>query len=446
MTNYTKETEKYKCDYLDSVFDVVGDEYILVGDFNGSNIKTEFLHTECGEVLYKTPGDLKRGRTCADCKKRKIFESLKKEISDIIKGEYKDFSILKMYRDSKNNYIDIRHDCGREKRLSFNDVRNRKVKCVECSGIYTNVEDRKEKFIKQVKDLTNNDYKVLGEYVNAHTFIEMVHKECGTTFRVTPNKFISHNQRCPVCTKIRRIEESRFSQDEITNLFNELGDGEYTILGEYKGTDKLLTIKHNTCDFIWDVYPTNFIHHNSRCPKCSGHYMDTNIFKEKLKEQYGDEYTVLSEYEGSNNNIIIHHNKCNYSFQTKPANIISGSGCTYCSSSKNEKEMFRVLYKNNIVFEKEKHFYNFTTENGVYYRYDYYLPEYNTLIELDGEQHFRPIEFFGGEEYFKQRVFYDNMKDKYAKDNNIQLIRVPYWEFDNMEGIVHKLIASTRLD
>ena len=442
MNNYTKETEKYKCDYLDSVFNVVGDEYILVGEFNGSNTVTEFLHTECGEVLHKRPSELKRGRMCAICNKRKKFESLKEEISDIIKSEYKDFSILKMYRDSKNNYIDIRHDCGREKRLSFNDVRDRKVKCVECSGIYTNVEERKEKFIKQVEDLTNNDYEVLGEYVNAHTFIEMVHKECGTTFRVKPNKFISENQRCPVCTRIRRIEESRFSLDEITNLFNELGNGEYTILGEYKGTDNLLTIKHNTCDFIWDVYPTNFIHKNSRCPKCSGQYKDTNIFKENLKEQYGDEYILLSEYEGANKNITLRHNICNYSFQTTPANISSGRGCTYCSSSKNEKEMFRILYGKNIVFEKEKHFDNFKTENGAYYRYDYYLPEYNTLIELDGGQHFRAIEFFGGEEGFKQRVIHDNVKDKYAKDNNIKLIRIPYWEFDNMEGIINNLITN----
>lgn len=445
MSNYTKETEKYKCDYLDSVFDVVGDEYILVGEFNGSNTKTEFLHTECGEVLYKTPGDLKRGRTCASCIKRKKFESLKDEISDIIKSEYKDFSVLKMYRDNKNNYIDIRHDCGRDKRLSFNDVRNRKVKCVECSGIYTNVEDRKDKFIKQVKDLTNNNYEVLGEYVNAHTFIEMVHKECGTTFHIKPNKFISDNQRCPVCTKIRRIEESRLSQDEVINLFDEIGNGEYTVLGEYKGINTPLEIKHSTCDFIWDVLPSNFIHRNSRCPKCSGYHMDTNIFKERLKEQYGDEYTVLSEYKGARENIILCHNKCNYSFQARPTNIISGSGCTYCSSSKNEKEMFRILYENNIVFEKEKYFDDFTTDSGAYYRYDYYLPEYNTLIEIDGEQHFKALEFFGGEEEFKQRVFHDSVKDKYAKDNSIQLIRIPYWEFDNMEGIVHKL-TSTRLD
>ena len=30
------------------------------------------------------------------------------------------------------------------------------------------------------------------------------------------------------------------------------------------------------------------------------------------------------------------------------------------------------------------------------------------------------------------------MKNKYAMDNDIQLIRIPYWEFDNIEEILKR--------
>lgn len=58
--------------------------------------------------------------------------------------------------------------------------------------------------------------------------------------------------------------------------------------------------------------------------------------------------------------------------------------------------------------------------------FDFYIPEYNTCIEYDGIQHFKPIEYFGGEEEFYKRQNNDNIKNHYCVDNNIQLIRIPY--------------------
>ena len=40
------------------------------------------------------------------------------------------------------------------------------------------------------------------------------------------------------------------------------------------------------------------------------------------------------------------------------------------------------------------------------------------------------------------RKYLDDIKTKYCKDNNIELIRIPYWEKDNIEEILnHKLIT-----
>lgn len=59
-------------------------------------------------------------------------------------------------------------------------------------------------------------------------------------------------------------------------------------------------------------------------------------------------------------------------------------------------------------------------------RFDFYLPQYNTLIEYDGKQHFEPIEFFGGEEKFNKLQENDKIKNEYCKNNKIPLIRISY--------------------
>ena len=58
--------------------------------------------------------------------------------------------------------------------------------------------------------------------------------------------------------------------------------------------------------------------------------------------------------------------------------------------------------------------------------FDFYLYEHNILIEYDGAQHTRPVDFFGGEKHYKRRVCNDNIKNEYCKAYNIKLIRLPH--------------------
>ena len=73
-------------------------------------------------------------------------------------------------------------------------------------------------------------------------------------------------------------------------------------------------------------------------------------------------------------------------------------------------------------------------------RFDFYLPEQNTLIEYDGEQHFKPVNYYGGEEGFFYRKKNDKIKNEYCRNNNIKLIRIHYALSDN--EIESKLIDA----
>lgn len=46
------------------------------------------------------------------------------------------------------------------------------------------------------------------------------------------------------------------------------------------------------------------------------------------------------------------------------------------------------------------------------------------FIELDGEQHYKPVDYFGGLEKFNKVVINDNIKNKWCLDNGYELLRI----------------------
>lgn len=65
-------------------------------------------------------------------------------------------------------------------------------------------------------------------------------------------------------------------------------------------------------------------------------------------------------------------------------------------------------------------------------RYDFAILKDNNvvrLIEFDGEQHFMEIPAWGKLEITQKR---DKIKNDYALTHNIPLVRIPYWERDNI--------------
>ena len=87
----------------------------------------------------------------------------------------------------------------------------------------------------------------------------------------------------------------------------------------------------------------------------------------------------------------------------------------------------------------------FTQEYPVYidnkrFRFDFYIPKYNLMIEYDGEQHFVPMRYHKDHtkniEALKKRQKYDQLKTEYCEKNNINLLRIPYYEKENIDSII----------
>lgn len=86
-----------------------------------------------------------------------------------------------------------------------------------------------------------------------------------------------------------------------------------------------------------------------------------------------------------------------------------------------------LLEQNNIDYISEYIFTDLPKS-----RYDFAIIQNNLvirLIEFDGEQHYQNISAWGGLALQQSR---DKVKNEYALSHNIPLVRIPYWERDNI--------------
>lgn len=203
---------------------------------------------------------------------------------------------------------------------------------------------------------------------------------------------------------------------------------------KYEGVYKKVTI---ICPIHGGFEQTPNNHLSGRgCHLCSAkksaktRTLSTRDFIERAQNVHGSKYSYsLSEYKGQRKKIKIicpEHGE----FEQNPVEHWAGKGCPRCKSSKGEEIIFNFLEKSNIKFIKEKTFNN--CKDKVKLRFDFYLPEHNMCIEFDGIGHYRAQSNWGGEKAFLKQKKRDKIKDQYCKNSNIKLIRIPYWDKENI--------------
>lgn len=107
-----------------------------------------------------------------------------------------------------------------------------------------------------------------------------------------------------------------------------------------------------------------------------------------------------------------------------------------CLVSMGENSIINILEENLIPFQKQVSFPDLISPLGGLPRYDFAILDNESnilrLIEFDGKQHEQPYDYFGGEEKFQKIQANDNLKNQYAFDHNVPLVRIPYKERDNI--------------
>lgn len=276
-------------------------------------------------------------------------------------------------------------------------------------------------FKNKVKELVGNEYIFHSEYKGRHNKIPCTHQKCGYTWEVEAGAFLGNKNkkgsRCPNCYGNKKRTTKDFGEQvkKITN-------GEYELVSEYVRTKTKVSIKHLECGKTYKIVPYSFINGN-RCPYCSKSKPYTQkTAEEKIRSMSNDEFKLISEYKGCYEKLTLRHDNCGKTYQTTMQLLSRGINCPHCNpKSKMEVAIKTYLNKKDIKFEEQVRF-----EDLPRLSYDFYLPDHNILIEYQGEQHFKPIKYFGGDSVFKKQITRDKRKKSYADKNMFYLLDIPY--------------------
>lgn len=254
-----------------------------------------------------------------------------------------------------------------------------KFKCGYCEEIYE---------LTKIGNLLKEDRKHICSHCFASKYAEQVLDRIKEEKHLTFKKF-GYNKRSRKPTVIYSC-----------NLCNQLTEKPYV---EF--------LKYSTC-----------IH----CGKNAKRRLNENI-----QDLLPEGFELIEDYEGQYTKKLFRH-KCGFIFSVRPKDIITGhSYCPKCSkkASKGERRIIEFLTKKNIAFEKEKVF-NWSNRK----RYDFYLPEFNLLIEYHGIQHYKEVPTFSLTLEEQQAI--DNWKELEAIKQGKDFLIISYLDFDKIEDIL----------
>lgn len=182
-----------------------------------------------------------------------------------------------------------------------------------------------------------------------------------------------------------------------------------------------------------------------RCAKC-GRQTVANLLKytqdyvkECIESVNGNKWLNYGEYINSYKHNLIIQCSCGNIFTTCFVNYVKAqiNTCSICShkESKGEQRIRELLDNYNITYEQEKRFDDCRDKKPL--PFDFYLPDYNLICEYDGLQHFKDVSMLDHE----TTVAHDSIKNEYCKFHNIDILRIPYWDFDNIEKILKEKLS-----
>jgi hypothetical protein len=160
---------------------------------------------------------------------------------------------------------------------------------------------------------------------------------------------------------------------------------------------------------------------------------NNEIFIHKANKIHGNKYDYsLVDYETNKNKVTI---KClNHGiFKQRPNNHLNGDGCPYCSNSKGEMIIKKLLTESDIEFIEQHKFHNCRHKRLL--KFDFYLLNHNICVEYDGKQHFEP--YWYDSVKYNESVKRDMVKNEFCLKNKIPLIRIKY---DNTIFLNNKII------
>jgi len=300
--------------------------------------------------------------------------------------------------------------------------------CPTCGGttaLTTN------EFIKKSNVIHINKYDYSKcVYQNNKTKIIIICKKHGE-FTQMPKKHLI-GQGCVKCAAEINGKKQLVNNDDIDLI---LINKNIKRIDDCIGSKRKIKFQCISCDYIWMSTPSHFMRKNSGCPKCVHRApLDIVYVKQKLMDK---NIILLSEYKNTITKTQVQclQKNCKHIWSVRIAHILhSNSGCPVCSKAGlvNEKIVYTFLKNNNLFFYSEFHI----KINNKRVLVDFYLSEFNLIIEYNGIQHYKPVCFGGisqqqAEVNFTKQQARDSLLRKYCAENKINLLEIDGQKYKN---------------
>ncbi len=300
---------------------------------------------------------------------------------------------------------------------------------------------RRLKFIERANIIHKNKYDYsLVDYKNTKTKVSIscpIHGE----FITTPTTHIDKKCGCPKCPTDRR-------NLLITSLLLHFIEKANTI-HRYKYDYSLAVYKniHTKIKIICPIHglfeqsPANHISRKSGCPICKydtaaihNLSMNTADFIERCTQIHGNKYDYSKViYKGHHKKIEVICPGHGPWFVKANNHIINKSCCPGCKTSRGEERVSLWLTSNNIDYISQYKMKGCSHKRLL--SFDFFLPDHNMCIEYDGIQHTNNT-FNSSPEEYKLCKLRDQIKSEFCNKNNIELLRINYTQFDDIEIIL----------
>ena len=352
------------------------------------------------------------------------------EKSKLVHNDIYDYSLV----DYINSYTKVKIIC--KKHGIFEQKPNKHKIGFGCNKCATDSKRNNiNSLIEKLKIIHNNKYDYsLVNYTNMKTKVKIICHDHGI---FEQNMDIhSKGHGCPVCS----FDKNKYDTNIFINKSIQVHNNEfdYSLVDYINSYTKVKIIckKHG----VFEQKPIMHIF-GQKCPLCRYNNMgnDKDIFIEKSKLVHNDIYDYsLVDYINSYTKVKIICKKHGV-FEQKPKDHInSKQGCPLCKTSKGENIIIEILKNESVNYIYQKKFENCKNKN--FLKFDFYLCDYNTCIEYNGDQHYKPVKYFGGYNTLKYIQKNDNIKKHFCEKNNIKLITIN--KNDNIDEKINKIIKN----
>lgn len=274
-------------------------------------------------------------------------------------------------------------------------------------------------------------------------------------------RILRRSKKCPECLSIIQSRNNRIPVSElnirIKNSKNSvIRDKQIVIRYEdhlHNDKNSMVLVKCNLFGHHKKPYPQTAVSigKNNICPECA----KTREYKKKAGEnlvtkinniliEKNSSFSFFGSIDRNDKSIIFYElicKNCGCS-EWEREKYVSSVKCKVCYPNDTIGESRVIKYLNflKLTFKKQKKFPGMKNEKEL--KCDFFIPKLNLIIEFDGHQHYYPVDYFKGFKSFKKTIKCDWLKNRYALKNRINILRIPFYKYENIEKLIDDSIAK----